>query len=581
MGIAPVKCSISKCSRQAEIKDLCNIHHYRKIWLDNSDINNLGIVSFAEMVTPTWARNHTAEFQKEVYYQFFQLYSPDRKDKYDRLLAEIAFRGAAKTTAAKILLLYLCCFGLEKFVVYCSETNTFAVQDVFEVRKELSSNPYIKTYFGVINSKKVQGQDGEWSRDAFLTATGVYVLARGVGQQVRSALRNSYRPTLAIINDMYSKDSVKTEYTRAEYQKWFFQDLFNGVDDIDGKVFFNGTILHEDTVPVVLKENSLWKVMEYPIMNPDEFQICLNECSQGESSFELPSAQSLLTLEQKYQTNWSERLSLKYILTKYKEAYESHQTDGFYQEYFHIVVPPTAKQFINRKYCYMRYFRHGGYNWLAIKFHENQEEIFHPVKVYFGVDPASSTTSHSKYSVIAILMMNQKREVFYYGYSRGRFGLRDELREVTGSSDLVEFNRDNIARTGIVDEEIRLARRYFPNGSQIETTQAQQHIFTEVSRLMRLNNALHPLYSDKPMQDKIERDAETLVPDFQTSSAYINYGLPELDLEFKSFPRGTTIDIIDAFYHARKIARPAEPLVFSEVRKKPKEDELITDFVLL
>src|SRR5258706_10661589 len=104
-----MRCSINNCTRQAEIEDLCNIHYYRKLWLDNSDINNLGIVLFAEMITPTWARSKTAQFQKEVYYAFFQLYSPDRKDKYDRLLAEIAFRGAAKTTAAKILLLYLCC----------------------------------------------------------------------------------------------------------------------------------------------------------------------------------------------------------------------------------------------------------------------------------------------------------------------------------------------------------------------------------------------------------------------------------------------------------------------------------------
>jgi hypothetical protein len=549
--------------------------------LDNSDIDNLGIVLFAEMIVPTWTRNKTAQFQKEVYYEFFQMYSKTRTDKYGRLLAEVAFRGAAKTTAAKILLLYICCFGLEKFVVYCSETNTFAVQDVFEVRKELKVNQYIRTYFGKISSREVEGQDGEWGKDSYRTTTGVHVLARGVGQQVRSALRNAYRPTLAIINDMYSKDSVKTEYTRAEYQKWFFQDLFNGVDDLDGKVFFNGTILHEDTVPVVLEQNSMWKMMKYPVMNPDDFQLCLKECVITESSLQFPSAAKLDELTEKFPTAWKERLSLRYILSKYKEAYESNQTDGFYQEYFHIIVPPSAKQFINRKYCYMRYFRFGTYNWLAVKFHENQEEIFYPVKIYFGVDPASSTTAHSKYSVIAILMMNHKREVFYYGYSRGRYGLRDELSVPSPNSDIVQLDHNSIVRRGVVDEEIRLAKQFHPNGARIETTQAQEHIYTEVGRLMRLNNALHQLYNEKPVQDKIERDADLLVPDFQTGSAYINFGLPELDMEMKAFPRGNTIDIIDAFYHARAIARPAEDVKFQEVRRRRKEEDPITDFNLL
>lgn len=583
-----MNCSNTNCGRIAEKDSLCNIHYHRSIWLDNTNINNLGIVAFSKAIVPEWARNETADFQKEVFYNFFQMYSSDKTDKYDRLLAEIAFRGSAKTTGAKIILLYLCCFGLEKFIIYCSETNTMAVQDVFEVRRELTTNPYIETYFGKISSKAVKGNDGEWSRDAYLTATGVSVLARGVGQQVRSALRNSYRPTLAIINDMDSKNTVITEDSRKKAQSWYFNDMFNAVDDIDGKVFFNGTIIHEDSTPVTLEKNSkdsdppgYWKVLKYAIMDVDDFHKALTYCKTSESSVELPPTQVISELEDGMEIAWKDRLSLKYILKKYSEAYQSNQVDGFYQEYFHVVVPPTAKQFTNVRYAYMRYFRHGGYNWLAVKFQEHQEEMVYPVKVFFGIDPASSTEAHAKYSVIAILMMNQHREVFYYHYSRGKYGLRDELHTTGSNSDIVCIDQSKVRRKGIVDEEIRLTKRFFPNGAQVETTQAQQHIYTEILRIMRLNNANHQVVSDKPVTNKIERDAEMLVPDFQTGSAYINYGMPELEQEFKSFPRGTTVDIIDAFYHARKIARPADNLSYTRIKKRRPEEEYETNMHLL
>lgn len=579
-----MNCASNGCKEAAEKDGLCNRHYHRKVWLDNSDINNLGILNFAQKIVPDWVRNETPDFHRRFFYKVFQLYKKTHVNKYDRLMAEIAFRGAAKTTDAKILLLYICCFGLEKFVVYGSETNTFAVQDIFEVRRELSSNPRIKYYFGILNSKRVKGQDGEWSRDAFMTSTGTCVLARGVGQQVRGVLRNSYRCTLAIINDMDSKNTVKTEYTRAEQQKWFFQELFNGVDDLEGKVIFNGTILHEDSVPVLLKNNSRWEVLETPVMDIDDFEKALKECVIEDNVVKLPSDERIAELEAESIMAWKSRLNLKYILTKYAESFENAQTDGFYQEYFNIVVPPTEKNFKLIKRAYMRYFRFRNLNWLAIKFGPEEKEIIYPVNIYLGVDPASSTTSSAKYSVIAILMMNQYRQVFYYGYSRGRFALRDEFKPgvVRADYDLVEFNETLIARKGIVDEEVRLAKKYYPNGSQIETTQAQQHIYVEIARIMRKNNANHSIYSDKPVTNKIDRDADMLLPDFQTGSAFINYGLDALEMEFKSFPRGTTIDVIDAFYHARCIARPSENAVYNEVSVSPPEkQELSTTFAVL
>src|SRR5271169_1642789 len=112
-----MKCSIEGCSDESMTNGLCDIHYWHDRWLDNTDRENLGIALFAQMIVPEWVRNEIPDFHKSMYMDFIDLYHKRHKHKYDRLLAEVAFRGAAKTTLSKILLLYTCCFGLEKLKI--------------------------------------------------------------------------------------------------------------------------------------------------------------------------------------------------------------------------------------------------------------------------------------------------------------------------------------------------------------------------------------------------------------------------------------------------------------------------------
>jgi hypothetical protein len=568
-----------KCNSKIYKDSLCNRHYYRDRWLNNSDKDNLGIIHFAKSIVPNWVRDETAGFQKEELWNFFQLYRKDKSNKYDRLLAQIAFRGAAKSTWSKIKLLYICCYGLEKVIAYCSETNAFAVNDIFDVRREITSNPRIRYYFGVISSKAVQGLDGEWRKDAYRTTTGVYVIARGVEQQIRSLLKDGYRTTLAIITDMYSKNNTLTEGGRKKAAEWFFNDLMNGVDDIEGKMFFCGTILHEDTVPVTLERNPAWKVLKCPIMSIDNFYEALKKCTIDEYAVHLPSDKDIKEMEDRFELAWKDRLGLKYILLKYQEAYQSKQIPSFYQEYFHLVISQEERCLKPIKKAQMDYFRFRSRNWLKVKIGDT--EVVYPVNIFFGVDPASSLTSSAKYTVISVIAMNQYRQIFVYYYSRGKYGLRDRFTENNSRNDtgLVCSDVSGVSCRGIVDEEIRLAKQFFPSGSQIETTQAQEHIYTEIIRLMGINNANHMVLSCKPMTNKEDRDADMLAPYFQTGSFYINYNMPDLENELGSFPRGQTIDIIDSLYHAVAIARPSENLDYEEFKTtKRKKQEFETDF---
>ena len=577
-----MKCSL--CNNPVEKNGFCEIHYWKDVWLNNTDREHLGIVAFALMIVPEWVRDEVPDFHKSMYWDFKELYNSKHRDKYDRLLAEVAFRGAAKTTLSKILLLYVCCFGLEKLVAYCSETYDFAEQDVFEVRRELTTNPHIRHYFGPIKSQGVRSQDGEWTRGAFLTATGVYVLARGVGQQIRGALRNSYRVTLAIVNDIYSENDVKTEQTRRSWETWFFTAMLSGVDDVEGKVFFNGTILHEDTVPVKLKDNDSWKYHEYPIMDINDFYKALKSCEVTESKINLPPEEKIYEIQKSCNLYWPQRLDLRYILRKYKEAYESGQASGFFQDYFHITTSPDEKPFKHIRRAKMNLIRVHGRTWISVSFDGGVSFVTEEVNTYAGVDPASSTSQNAKYTAITYIGMNQYRQVYILGYSRGKFGMRDEYklgyRKAT-DSDIVEPNRDNLTVTGMVDETIRLVKQHGILGVTVETIQQQKSVFTEINRIMRVNNAFHRLFEEQPHTNKIERDADLLGPYFQTGSIFLNYGLGELEHELEQFPRGVTVDIIDSLYYAIKNARPAEGMEYSDVMHHTHEEEEIPSFFVL
>ena len=580
----------SKCDSDIYAQGKCNRHYFYDLWLENENIYDLGIIKFAKAIVPEWVRNEPAEHHMVSYKAYLRMYKPECRDKYDRLLAEIGYRGSSKTTRSKIILLFVCCYGLEKLAVYCANTAELAINDVNDVKNELSSNERIRYYFGAINSREVEGQEGEWKKNSFRTSTGVTVIPRGVGQPIRSLLRAGYRPTLALINDMYQKDDVKTEYTRSQFLKWFFEDMFNAIDDIDGKIFFNGTILHQDTVPVKLKENSYWNVLEFPVMDVDDFhRVIKEECKETETKIVLPSDARINELEETVKLAWKERFSLRYILRKYAEAFESakdssHDTvAGFYQEYFHIVTPP-GQDISTIRQVPMNFFRDKGRNWLAVKFSEDNEVVYE-VNVFLGVDVATATSQMAKYSVILVAMMNSNRQVFIYSYSRGKYGHRDKMREglEKKDGDIVSLNRAELERLGIVDEHIRLVKEFDVLRACIETVQSQQNVFDEVVRLMRKNDAYHQVIGVKPTTEKIERDANVLLPYIQSASIYYNLGLPELMSEHKFFPRGKTVDIIDAEAMAVSIATPSGGASYDEVKKKNKKQlpEYTTSFVVL
>ena len=179
-----------------------------------------------------------------------------RYRKYTNLMLP---RGASKTTIAGIAIpLYEILFQDCDFTAYVSEAGPHAKMQLDTVKKELSYNEKIIEDFGNLRPK--QSGDERWSQDMFETNTGVAMLARGRGSQIRGVLFHGRRPGKIICDDLDDKDSVKTEDRRAGTKEWFYGDLIPALPKVmkEGTIVNLATTLHPEALAWVLQRDPQW-----------------------------------------------------------------------------------------------------------------------------------------------------------------------------------------------------------------------------------------------------------------------------------------------------------------------------------
>lgn len=94
---------MSKCikcdSKALNNYNYCKEHYIESmesIYLDNTDINNLGVLKWCKYFFPEYMRNESPEFHIDIFWQALMLYNPIYSNKYERLLELICFRGGGK-----------------------------------------------------------------------------------------------------------------------------------------------------------------------------------------------------------------------------------------------------------------------------------------------------------------------------------------------------------------------------------------------------------------------------------------------------------------------------------------------------
>lgn len=462
-------------------------------------------------------------FGKTIRPKIFEVSSPAfhrqiaaylKREEY-RFINIIAPRGFAKTTITAFVYVLWHIFVEDfahgrqrrpKFVVLVSKSRAHSVNLLTTIKNCLEFS---------IPFKKIFGYYGEHSaitwREGFVKLKdGTIIDCRGMGQQVRGMNIDGRRPTLIVLDDAEDEENTKTDESIRNNNRWFHQALVPMVKSTypHGRIVNIGTPQHQSCLVFDLKNMKRWQTLHYSAIIDNE----------GE-------AQSL----------WPEMKSLKELEEIKSDLEDVGRISSFYREYMCQVVGDndalvTMKEinFWQGTIVRNQYGRtilkitHSG-NVPGVELPEPKDvEVF----TFIGVDPASTLSVRSDYSVIFVIGMDEHRNIYCLDYFRKRVKPMQLAHKIIEYFELWRPERTRIESVGYQE----MIRDYLRN---------------------EYNGYIPGLeIKHNPRTSKSHR-LEGLQPEFAAGKVYIRENMTEFIDELVMFPRAKHDDTLDGYYYAR------------------------------
>lgn len=403
---------------------------------------NSGLLYLWTKLWPSVFYNGFAEVHWKMLQTILSMYDPVYENKMDRQRYAVVHREAGKTTlltfAWPATCLWLAGYQFyirrdalgwegsdlhdydiielpplrEDFILITSETATRAQQFVSNLKSEVESRRDLHSLLGDLRPKKLEEDDDDlaiagrsgdilWRKSAFIThnertSEKTIIVGIGSGQQTRGINVNNKRPTLVLVDDLYSLKNTKTETTRSNISTWFYSELGNTADTLRGKTLLAGTIMHTATVTHEVRSLTGWKGIVQSIIGLPELEVVISELKKDDRGVILiPDVATCKKREQSLKTlSWPERFSLRFILQKYEDYQRKERLKEFYNEFCNVAYDPADIRFLWENFSaidlhYDRYDQEVvlSWEWEGLKWASNFEW-------YYGMDLASA--EHAK-----------------------------------------------------------------------------------------------------------------------------------------------------------------------------------------
>jgi predicted phage terminase large subunit-like protein len=415
-------------------------------------------------------------------------------------LSIIAPRGHAKSSVVGCLAVihHLMYQPGPHLVVLVSKTVGHAVKLLDTIKNILDYSRNFRTVFGYWgeHSAKV------WRNDEIVLKNGSAIMCRGTGQQVVGLKVDNQRPTLIILDDPEDMTNTKTAEAMDYNLRWMLQSLAPSRDPQRGKIIIVGTPQHQECMVEKLHKADGWSSVRYQaILSDDETRWKVG-----------PGQPDVL---------WPEWNPLTNLLKEFDSMKSMGKASSFYREYQCQVIGDEDQLF---KESYLQYhdykfvFR-GGETFL-----ENGEDI-KPVRIFLGIDPASSVSQTADFSVIMPLAVDADRN-FY----------------------VLPFFRKRVTPMELAQAIIKYFHIYHPHRVTIESVGYQEMLR---SYLRSIQDLYIPGLESKvqPRTSKSSR-LETMHPYFYQGRVFLTREQDALKDELLSYPRGSHDDCLDGLYYA-------------------------------
>lgn len=225
-------------------------------------------------------------------------------------------RGFSKTTIAGTAnSIRNIVYQLVPFTAYVSEASDHAAMQLSTIKYELETNALLREVFGELKPAPNSGK--KWNEDFFETTTGLAMVARGRGGQIRGLNHKGNRPKLIIFDDVEDRESVRDEKQRGKAKEWAYGDALPAIAELDSEssILAIGTLLHPESLLSTFEADEQFTVIKFGAYD-----------KQGE----------LL---------WAEMLDEKKLAIKKTSFVRANQLHTFYMEYFNEYRVPEGMKF--------------------------------------------------------------------------------------------------------------------------------------------------------------------------------------------------------------------------------------------
>lgn len=152
-----------------------------------------------------------ADFHKDFNNDLHDLVNGDIRE-----VAWIAFRESAKTSYAKLFIIWLIAFEKRRYINVDSFDRENAERILFDIAFEMVNNARLRADFGILFSKERGIQDIKQNRiNNFVTENGIRVEAHSTQESVRGRIHLNQRPDFLLLDDIETNKTKTSEaYTK-------------------------------------------------------------------------------------------------------------------------------------------------------------------------------------------------------------------------------------------------------------------------------------------------------------------------------------------------------------------------------
>ncbi len=409
-----------------------------------------------------------------------------------RELAFIMFRESAKTTLAKIYVIWLIVFNKRKYINVDSFDKENSERILFDIAYELINNQRLMKDFGVFYSRKRAINEIKQTKISnFVTENGIRVEAHSTQESVRGRLHLNQRPDIIVLDDF---ETNKTKDSKA-----YTKQIQNHISEAMGGMSPNGIILYlgnyiteYGNVQFLVdraKVDSKIRVMNVPVM--------IDGKPTWEAKYDRTDEEALL----------SGKVSIQ----------DKERQLGSYVFSYEMMNQPIDEKLAEFKRDYIKM--------LTLEEIQKEETL-----CFITIDSAVSEKESADYTGVTINWVNEANRWHIMTYR-----LKVNSRE-------------------LIDHLFYLYQTYRPKVIGLEETTFSLAIKPFLSEEMRKRSQYFSITSLKHKSTMKETRIRALIPRWENGAIYLVGANTELVDEMRAFPKGVHDDVLDSLAYQMQVA---------------------------